>query len=201
VPALSTAVTPADGSGRIALAGVAGTIGAGTARTASYRLRVAAGAVQGNVIVPTAVVTGTSTPSGAAITQPLQAAALVVGARPLTPATPAGVVAQPAAPVAGAAAPGASRAPVICASRRAVTVNVKPPRARRWKAVTFAFAKQSVKGRKATGARGKKGYYRARLVFQGLPKGPLKVSITGVTTQGKTVRRSRTYNLCAKKRA
>jgi hypothetical protein len=65
--------------------------------------------------------------------------------------------------------------------------------------VTFSFAKKSVKGSKAPGSKGRKGYFRARLVFQGLPKGALKVSIAGVTTRGKTVRGTRTYNLCAKK--
>jgi hypothetical protein len=89
---------------------------------------------------------------------------------------------------------------VICGSRRVVTVNVRPPKGRRWKAVTFSFAKKSVTGRRAPGTLGKKGYFRARLVFQGLPKGPLKVSIKGVTTRGRTVRTSRTYNLCTKRR-
>ena len=45
-----------------------------------------------------------------------------------------------------------------------------------------------------------KGYFRARLVFQGLPKGPLTVAIKGVTTRGRTVRSTRTYNLCTKRR-
>jgi hypothetical protein len=197
VPALTGAVTPADGSGRIPLVGVTGTIGAGTVKVATYRLRVAAGAVRGNVIVPTAVVTGRSTPSGQAVSQALQAAPLVVGVRAAAaPATPTPV----AAPVAAASTPSASRAPVICGSRRTVVVNVRPPKGRRWKAVTFAFATRSVKGGKATGARGKKGYYSAKLVFQGLPKGPLKVAIKGVTTKGRTVRSSRTYTLCAPKR-
>jgi hypothetical protein len=200
VPALTTAVTPADGSGRIPLIGLPPTIGAGTVKVATYRLRVAAGAVAGNVIVPTAVVTGRSTPSGEAIGQPLAAAPLVVGTRPVA-APPAGSTpAAGAAAVTAASTPAASRAPVICGSRRTVVVNVRPPRGQRWKAVTFAFATKSVKGRKATGSRGKKGYYSAKLVFQGLPKGPLKVAIKGVTTKGKTVRSSRTYTLCAPKK-
>ena len=201
VPALTTAVTPADGSGRIPLVGVTGTIGAGTVKVATFRLRVAAGAVAGNVIVPTAVLTGTSTPSGQAISQPLRAAALVVGTRPA--AAPAGAAssAPVAGPVAAASAPVASRAPVICASKRTVVVNVRPPKGKRWKVVTFTFATKSVKGRKATGARGKKGYYSAKLVFQGLPKGPLKVGVKGVTTAGKTVKSTRTYTLCAPKRS
>ncbi|HWI73022.1 MAG TPA: hypothetical protein VNT55_13795, partial [Baekduia sp.] len=72
VPALTSAVTPADGTGRIPLVGVTGTIAAGTVRTATFRLRVAADAVAGNVIVPTAVVSGRSTPSGGAVSQALQ---------------------------------------------------------------------------------------------------------------------------------
>ena len=47
---------------------------------------------------------------------------------------------------------------------------------------------------------GKKGYFRARLVFQGLPKGAIKVTLTGVTTKGRKVRSTRIYNLCTKKR-
>jgi hypothetical protein len=196
VPALTGAVTPADGTGRIPLLGVAGTIAAGTVRTATFRLRVAAGAVPGDVIVPTAVVSGRSAPSGVAVSQPLQAAPLVVGARP---APAAAAVARPAGSVAAAATPAPpARGTVICGSRRTVTVNVRPPQGRRWRAVTFSYAKRSVKGRKATGARGRKGYFTARLVFQGLPKGALKVAVKGVTTTGRTVRSARTYHLCAK---
>ena len=88
---------------------------------------------------------------------------------------------------------------MVCGSRRVVTVNVRPPEGRHRKTVTFAFAKKSVTGTKATGGLGRKGYFRARLVFQGLPKGPLKVAITGVTTRGRTVRSARSYLLCAKK--
>jgi len=200
VPALTSPVTPADGSGRIPLVGAYGAIAAGAIRTATYRLRVAADAVPGNVILPTALVTGRSTPSGAAISQPLAGGPLVVGARASTPAPAAVAAGTPAAVAgAGASAPAAARGPVICGSRRVVTVNVRPPAGRRWKAVTFSFSTMSVKGRKATGPLGKKGYFRARLVFQGLPKGALKVAIKGVTTKGRTVKRSRTYNLCAKK--
>jgi hypothetical protein len=196
VPALTSAVTPADGTGRIPLVGVAGTIAAGTVRTATFRLRVAAGAVAGNVIVPTAVVSGRSTPSGEAVSQPLQGTPLVVGTRP------AAAVVKPAGTVAAAAAPATPATPargtVICGSRRTVVVNVKPPAGKRWKAVTFAFGKTSVKGKKAAGTRGKKGYFTARLVFQGLPKGELKVAVKGVTTKGRTVRSTRTYHLCTK---
>jgi hypothetical protein len=196
VPALTGAVSATDGGGRIPLPDIFGTIPAGAARAGSYRLRVAADAVAGNVIVPTALVTGRSTPSGVAVSQPLLGNALVVGERPA--AVPV-KVAQPAV-VAAASTPTAARTPVICGSRRVVTVNVRPPKGKHWKAVTFAFSTKSVKGKKATGSLGKKGYFRARLVFQGLPKGPLKVAIKGVTKQGKTVKRSRTYNLCTPKR-
>ncbi|MCW2994765.1 MAG: hypothetical protein JWQ18_2260, partial [Conexibacter sp.] len=78
VPALTGPVTPVDGSGRIPLVGAYGAIAAGTVRTATYRLRVSADAVQGNVIVPTALVTGRSTPSDVAISQPLVGNPLVV---------------------------------------------------------------------------------------------------------------------------
>jgi hypothetical protein len=153
------------------------------------------------VIVPTAVVSGRSVPSGGDVTQALQAAPLVVGVRGAA-AAPAGArpAASGGAAVVAAATTGKPRGPVICASRRVVTVNVRPPKGRHWKAVTFAFAKKTVKGKKATGAQGKKGYYRARLVFQGLPKGPLKVAITGTTRQGRKVTSSRTYQLCAPKK-
>jgi hypothetical protein len=196
VPALTGAVTPADGSGRIPLVGVSGTIAAGTVRTATFRLRVAAGAVAGNVIVPTARVSGRSTPSGEAVAQPLQGAPLVVGTRAaVVPAV------KPAAagPVAAAATPTTpARGTVICGSKRTVTVNVRPPKGKRWRSVTFSYAKKSVKGRRATGSRGKKGYFTARLVFQGLPKGELKVAVKGVTSRGRTVRSTRTYHLCTK---
>jgi hypothetical protein len=203
VPALTSAVTPADGTGRIPLVGVSGTVAAGTVRTASFRLRVSAGAVAGNVIVPTALVTGRSTPSGEAISHALTAAQLVVGARPAAKPAVAGAAAGTPGTVAAAGIKPAptSRAPVICASKRTVVVNVKPPKGQRWRSVAFSFAKKSVKGKKATGTRGKRGYFTARLVFQGLPKGPLKVAITGVTTKGKKVRQSRTYTLCAKKKS
>jgi hypothetical protein len=199
VPALTGAVTPADGSGRIPLVGAYGTIPAGTIRTATYRLRVAADATYGNVIVPTALVTGRSTPSSTAISQPLLGNTLVIGVRGA--AAPAPVAAAVPGAVAAAGTPAAAaHTPVICGSRRVVTVNVRPPKGKHWKSVTFSFSTKSVKGKKATGSRGKKGYYSARLVFQGLPQGPLKVAIKGVTTKGKTVKQSRTYNLCTKKK-
>lgn len=203
VVGLTSAVTPVDGTGRIGLVGVSGTIGAGTIRTATYRLRVAAGAVAGNVIVPTAAISGRSAQSGEAIAQPLVGNTLVVGARPAVAAPPGATPGRTAAAGATVTAPAAvkqpaARGPVICGSRRVVVVNVKPPKGKRWKAVTFSYAKKSVKGRKAGGARGKKGYFTARLVFKGLPKGALKVSVKGVTTGGRTVRSSRTYRLCTK---
>jgi hypothetical protein len=198
VPALTGPVTPADGSGRIPLVGAYGTIAAGTIRSATYRLRVSADAVQGNVIIPTALVAGRSTPSGTAVSQPLLGNTLVVGIRGTTPAA-AVVAGTTPAPVTATSTPTAARTPVICGSRRVVTVNVRPPKGKHWRSVTFGFSTKSVRGKKATGSLGKKGYYRARLVFQGLPKGPLKVAIKGVTTQGKTVKRTRTYNLCTKK--
>lgn len=197
VVALTGPVTPVGGDGRIGLVGVSGTIAAGSSKSATYRLRVSADAVQGNVIVPTALVTGRSADSGDAVSQPLIGNTLVVGVKPTTaPAkttTPAGTVAA-----VGTTTSTTSRAPVICGSRRVVVVNVKPPKGRKWKSVTFTFAKKTVKGKKATGTRGKKGYYTARLVFQGLPKGELKVAVKGVTTKGKTVKSSRTYHLCTK---
>jgi hypothetical protein len=200
VVGLTGAVTPVDGDGRIPLLGVSGRLAAGSATSATYRLRVAANAVPGNVIVPTATVSGRSADSGEAVTQALVGATMVIGAKPAASPAPApGKAVTPGAAVAGAAKPSSSpRGPVICGSKRTVVVNVKPPRGKRWKAVTFTFAKRSVKGRKATGARGKKGYYTAKLVFQGLPKGELKVAVKGVTTKGRTVRSSRTYHLCTK---
>jgi hypothetical protein len=199
VPALTGPVTPADGSGRIPLVGAYGTIPAGTIRTATYRLRVAADAVYGNVIVPTALVTGRSTPSNTAISQPLLGNTLVVGVRGA--AAPAPVAAAVPGVVAAAGTPAAAaKTPVICGSRRVVTVNVRPPKGKHWKSVTFSFSTKSVKGKKATGSLGKKGYFRAKLVFQGLPKGALKVAIKGVTKQGKTVKQTRTYNLCTPKK-
>jgi hypothetical protein len=200
VVALTTPVTPVDGSGRIPLIGVSGTIPAGATRTAAYRLRVANNAAPGNVIVPAAVVSGTSAVSGAAVTQPLVGNTLVVGARAAA-APPAAVAPAPArggATVSGAAPATTARGTVICGSKRTVVVNVKPPKGKRWKAVTFSYAKKAVKGKKASGARGKKGYFTAKLVFQGLPKGELKVTVKGVTTKGRTVTSTRTYHLCTK---
>jgi hypothetical protein len=199
VVALTTPVTPVDGSGRIPLIGVSGTIAAGATRTATYRLRVANNAAPGNVIVPAAVVSGTSAVSGGAVTQPLVGNTLVVGARAAgPPAAGASAPARGAAAASVAAPPSAARGTVICGSKRTVVVNVKPPKGRRWKSVTFSYAKKAVKGKKASGARGKKGYFTARLVFQGLPKGELKVTVKGVTTKGKTVTSTRTYHLCTK---
>jgi hypothetical protein len=80
-----------------------------------------------------------------------------------------------------------------------VVVNVRPPKGGRWTSVTVAFAKKSVKGRRASGTKGRRGYFRARLVFQGLPKGPLKVTIRGKTAAGRRVTSTRTYKLCTKK--
>ncbi|WP_272476240.1 hypothetical protein [Baekduia alba] len=199
LPGLTVPVTSVDGTGRIPFVELAGTVTAGSEKAARYRFRVAPGAVQGNVIVPTAVVSGRSVPSGGAVRQELVATPLVVGVRGAATVAPA-VRPSGAAVVAAAGAKPAARGPVICASRRVVTVNVRPPKGRHWKGVTFAFAKKAVKGKKATGTLGKKGYYRARLVFQGLPKGPLTVAVTGTTTRGKKVKSSRTYNLCAPKK-
>ncbi|WP_445152307.1 hypothetical protein [Baekduia sp. Peel2402] len=196
VVALTDAVTPTNATGKIGLVGVSGTIAAGTQRSAIYRLRVASNAVAGNVIVPTAVVTGRSADSDDAVSQPLVGNQLVVGAKPVV-ATP-GKAVTPAGTVAAAGTTTTSRGPVICGSKRVVVVNVKPPKGKRWKSVAFTFAKKTVKGKKATGTRGKKGYFTAKLVFQGLPKGELKVAVKGVTTKGKTVKSSRTYHLCTK---
>jgi hypothetical protein len=198
LPALTVPVTTIDGAGRIPFVEIAGPLAAGAEKAARYRFRVAANAVQGNVIVPTAVVAGRSMPSGIDVTQPLQAPALVVGIRTVAPGA---VVAKPvtAASLAAAAA-STVRGPVICGSKRTVTVNVKPPKGKHWKAVSFTFAKKTVKGKKATGSLGKKGYFRAKLVFQGLPKGPLKVAVAGTTTKGRKVKSSRTYNLCTPKK-
>jgi hypothetical protein len=198
VVALTGPVTPVDGAGRIPLVGVTGTIAAGVSKPATYRLRVASNAVAGNVIVPTATVSGRSADSGDAVVQPLIGNTLVVGVRAAPVTAPGKVVTPTPGTVAGTATPGTSRAPVICGSKRTVVVNVKPPKGKRWKSVTFTFAKKTVKGKKASGSRGKKGYYTAKLVFQGLPKGELKVAVKGVTTKGKTVKSSRTYHLCTK---
>jgi hypothetical protein len=201
IPALTVAGSAAlDPSGlRIPFdGGQLGAIKAGTARSVSYTLKVTDSALPGNVIVPTAQVAGTSTPSRAPIAQRLTAGTFVVGVKP-GPAAAAGAVVSPAAAGAPAAAKSAAatKDPKICGSRRVVTVNVKPPKRARWKSVTFSYAKKTVKGKKAGG---KTGGFRARLVFQGLPKGALKVSITGVTTKGKKIRAARTYTLCAKKK-
>jgi hypothetical protein len=200
VPDHAQALGATDRDGRVPAGGLLGTVGAGQTGVARYQLRVSPAAAPGTAIVPTALITGTSVPSGTPVSVRVQGAALVVGSRP-APATADGASspARTSAASAAAAKPS-SRTPAICASRRVVTVNVRPPKGRRWKAVTFSFAKTSAKGKKATGALGRKGYFRARLVFQGLPKGPLTVTIKGVTTRGRTVRSFRTYNLCAKKR-
>ncbi|HEY6758228.1 MAG TPA: hypothetical protein VI318_02015 [Baekduia sp.] len=199
-PALTVPVTGVDATGRIPFVEMTGAVAAGTERAAHYRMRVAPNAVQGNVIVPTAVVSGRSVPSGGDVTQALQASPLVVGVRAAPPAAGGGAVPSAGASGSVAAAATTVRGPVICASKRVVTVNVRPPKKRHWKTVSFAFAKTTVKGKKATGTLGKKGYFRARLVFQGLPKGALKVSITGTTTRGGKVKSARTYNLCAPKK-
>jgi hypothetical protein len=199
VPARADALVGLDGEGRVPVGGLSGTVAAGAARSGTYQLRVSPGAAPGSTIVPTAVITGRSVPSGTPVSLPVQGAALAVGSRPAPSAGAARPGTAAAAVAAAASKPSAARSPVICGSRRVVTVNVRPPKGRRWKSVTFSFAKKSVKGSKAPGSKGRKGYFRARLVFQGLPKGALKVSIAGVTTRGKTVRGTRTYNLCAKK--
>jgi hypothetical protein len=199
VPSLTGPIAGLDAGGRIPIGAVAGTVVAGAVRSGSFQLRVSNSAVAGNTIVPTAVVKGRSVPSNTPVSVPVQAGALLVGALPAPSAPAAARPSAAAGSVAAAARPG-SRAPVICGSRRVVTVNVRPPRGRHWKAVTFSFANKSVKGKKATGSRGRQGYFRARLVFQGLPRGPLTVAIKGVTTRGRAVRSTRTYNLCTKKK-
>lgn len=198
VPAGATAGSPTDAAGlRIPFEPSSfGTIAAGSAKPVSYKLRVADGAQVGNVVVPTAQVAARSTPSGDPVAHTLAAGPYVVGTRVPPPASPAAVAAAAATAAAIAAAAPPVRASSICASRRVVVVNVKPPRGKHWRSVSFAYAKKTVKGKRS----GSKGVFRARLVFQGLPKGPLKVAVTGVTTKGKKVRSSRTYNLCTKKR-
>jgi hypothetical protein len=176
-----------------------GTIAAGDRRAVSYALRVDPSATPGTTIAATASVRARSTQTATRVGVDVAAPRLVVAARPVAASSAGG----PSAAAAGAAAtaglkPGAG-ASRICASRRVVTVNVRPPTGRRWKSVRFAFATKSITGARAPGAQGRKGYFRARLVFQGLPKGPLKVAITGVTTRGRTVRSARSYLLCAKK--
>jgi hypothetical protein len=179
---------------------VLGLMPAGTSKAYEYRV-VVNDVPAGTRITPTGTLLGTSTPSGVAISRPLAGTALVTSVRSGAATGgggAAGVSATPAGVVAAAAKP-AARGPAICGSRRTVTVNVKPPEGKRWKSVTFTYAKKTVTGKKAAGSRGRKGYFTAKLVFQGLPKGPLKVAVKGVTTKGKTVRSTRTYNLCAKK--
>ncbi|HMJ36145.1 MAG TPA: hypothetical protein VK501_19740 [Baekduia sp.] len=196
VPAGAAAGSPTDASGtRMPFdPGSFATIVAGSAKSVAYKLTVAADAVAGTMVVPTAQVSGRSVPSDVTVSQALVAGPYVVGVRAPAAARPDTVAASVAATVAAAAA-APPTASLICASRRVVVVNVRPPRSRRWKSVTFSFAKKTVKGKKVAST----GAFRARLVFQGLPKGALKVSIKGVTTKGTTVRSARTYNLCAKK--
>src|SRR4051794_16040412 len=189
--------TPLDAKGRVVLDGQLGSVASGARRRATYALRVGADTAPGTVLSPTADVAGRSVGTNLPVGAHLVAAPLVVAARPV-PAAPGAPVA--AAATAGTAKPGATPAKAtssrICGSRRVVVVNVSPPKGRHWKSLTATFANKSVKGTRV----GKKGSFRARLVFQGLPKGAIKVTLTGVTTKGRTVRSTRTYNLCTKKR-
>src|SRR4051794_12390562 len=175
-----------------------GTIVAGDRRSVGYGLRVAADAAPGTAIAPQATVHGRSVETGEDVAVDLAAPRLVVAARPPVAGASAAAAAAAAAGQVAGKTPATAASARICAPRPGVAGNVRPPKGRHWKSVTVAFAKKSVKGKKAPGAQGKKGYFRARLVFQGLPKGPLKVSIAGVTTRGKKVRSTRTYNLCVK---
>jgi hypothetical protein len=172
-----------------------GMIAAGASKAVSYTLRVDAGAAPGTTITPTASVLGRSVGTDVTVRHELAAVRLVVSARP----RPAAAIAPATMSAAAAAALGrpiaAAAGSRICGSRRVVVVNVKPPRGKRWKSVSVSFAKKTVRGKKT----GRTGSFRARLVFQGLPKGALEVSIKGVTTKGRMVRSSRTYNLCVKK--
>ncbi|MBI5106255.1 MAG: DUF11 domain-containing protein [Solirubrobacterales bacterium] len=174
---------------------VLGTLPSPSSKVLEYRLRVPDDARVGLTFQPTAQIVGRSTPSGVALSHALKAEQFVVG-RPPSPATPA--------PVAAASTPAATppkKDSRICGSRRVVVVNVKPPKGKRWKSVSFTWkgAKKATKGKKSKGSRGKRGYFTGRLVFQGLPKGQLTVTITGRTTKGKTVKRTRKYKLCTAK--
>ena len=202
IPAATSAPGAAlDATGaNVVLAPQLGAVAPGAGRRATYQLRVDAGAAPGTTIAPVADVSGRSIGSDVPVSAHLAAAPLVVAARPVpavVPATPATPGAVAAAATPGAAKPGATTPAKgtarICTSRRVVTVNVRPPRGRRWKSVTASFASKRIQARRV----GRKGYFRARLVFQGLPKGALTVRLTGVTTRGQTVRRTRTYQLCA----
>jgi hypothetical protein len=188
--AVPTWTTPAGGT----TAPVFGSLASGTSRSAGFRLRVADDAPPGTRVAPTAQLRGRSVGTGVAVTHALEAPPLIVAARP--PAAAAAAGPGVASPVAGVATPAKVTPGRICASRRVVVVNVRPPKGRRWRSLTATFA-----GRRVTGRRtGKTGYFRARLVFQGLPKGRITVKLAGVTTRGRTVRSTRTYTLCATKK-
>jgi hypothetical protein len=196
VPAGTTAALAGlvtDGSFRFGPS-VFGTLPTGTSKAYEYRV-VVGDVAAGTRLAPTATLTGRSVPSGTEVSKAVTSPPLTTSRRAAPAAT-----APVAVSAASVAAATPSRASLICASKRTVTVNVKPPKGKHWKSVTLAFATKSVKAKKATGAQGKRGYYRAKLVFQGLPKGPLKVSVKGVTTAGKTVKSTRTYNLCVQKK-
>jgi hypothetical protein len=195
--------TTADAAGADGLVPLSfGSLASGATKAKVYELKVAPDAPAGSTITGTAHLAGRSVPSSSPVSHDLTAVPLVVA---LPPAAPAALT--PASVAAAAATPGSApaKAPVdsrICGSRRVVVVNVRPPKGRHWKSMTMAFAKKKVKAKRATkGTFKKKGYFTARLVFQGLPKGPIKIAITGKTTRGKTVKRSRTYRLCTKRGA
>jgi hypothetical protein len=101
---------------------------------------------------------------------------------------------SPAAPGKPATKPGTkpTKSSRICTSRRVVTVTAWPPKGQRWTSVSARFGKRSAKGKRW----GTRRAYRIRLVFTGMPKGTMKVRITGRTASGRTVRSTRSFRLC-----
>lgn len=210
VPAGTTAVLGAtDASGRTLVFGLnaLGSVQSGGVRATTFRLRVDNATAPGTTIAATARVTGRSVGTNLPVAHDLAAAPLTVTARP--PASvfdPPGVVTAaggsgaPATPAKPAAKPTPkpttpAKSSRICKSRRTVTVTAWPPKGQRWKTVSAKFGSRRAKGKRW----GKRRAYRIKLTFTGMPKGTMKVRITGRTTTGKTVKSTRSFRLCLPK--
>lgn len=175
-----------------------GTLASGAAKTLILRFRVDEATAPGTTIAPTAVLRGQSVGTGAIVGADLAAVPMTVVAPPTgLPTTPVAVVASSSGTPSDTGKPTSKpttppKTSRICASRRVVTVTAWPPKGQRWRSVKARFGTRSAKGRRW----GSRRAYRIRLVFAGMPKGTMKIHITGRTTTGRTVRSTRSFRLC-----
>lgn len=114
---------------------------------------------------------------------------------PGTSAVAAASQSGPPAPQSGVL--GATASSRICSSRRAFTIRIREPKARKLRSatVTVSGRKGKIKARRSKAT----GRLIAKIILKGSPKGRYTVKISAVTTKGKKISGKRVYKTCTPK--